>query len=509
MTARSNVAIMLTTVAFILLATDPLSAATDPTVKCETGKVKSAGKYAACRLKTEAKARKKGVVADMSKCDAKLTKKWNKAEAKADGACPVTGDLEANRSTITSQTQSIIDDLFPNGLGASSAITNSRALDPGIACAFTKTKQASKYELCWTKIMAQARLKDVKADYSKCDATLVTKWTTVESKGGCATTGDATTVEVKLTAQVTEFALAVSAAQCANGVLESGEQCEPGDPLSACADELCAQDCTCWGCCAALRGDPFNPGTYTPDLCGIAPISFCQDLVQAWDGDPNLNYAQGAAGAMCSPATGTCEPPPTPIGNCWQVAYDPLCSAGPDAPTPTACSPPNVCPGDIIVFSDTTCTATGCEACLDGGCDPSSECGDTPCGESCGTCSADQVCVPTVTPFEGTCCTPACSGKDCGTDGCGGSCGTCTGSEVCVSGTCTCTPDCAGKNCGSDGCGGSCGRCTSPDVCFNGVCTCFGSCTGKECGDDGCGGSCGTCDSGYVCSPIYHVCVVS
>jgi len=67
---------------------------------------------------------------------------------------------------------------------------------------------------------------------------------------------------------------------------------------------------------------------------------------------------------------------------------------------------------------------------------------------------------------DGTCCTPACEGKECGADGCGGECGTCQFGQ-CDPGTGTCeTPlaDCTNKECGSDGAGGSCGTCPC-DIC--------------------------------------------
>ncbi len=167
-------------------------------------------------------------------------------------------------------------------------------------------------------------------------------------------------------------------------------------------------------------------------------------------------------------------------------------------------------------------------------------------------------------------CTGNCTGKECGDDGCGNSCGACSAGEVCngsnqcvddqndvgdtgggdctapaydstvayvkdykvshnnkeytcvyVTGcpagyappfagiwdsgtTCaTCTASCDGKQCGSNGCGGSCGSCSSGETCDgSGLCvtSCIPQCDGKSCGDDGCGGSCGACPSGQTCN---------
>lgn len=100
----------------------------------------------------------------------------------------------------------------------------------------------------------------------------------------------------------------------------------------------------------------------------------------------------------------------------------------------------------------------------------------------------------------GSCCLPACGGKQCGTDGCGGVCGTCPSGYACQSNSCVCEPNCSGKQCGSNGCGGSCGTCSSGSSCVSGQCQCTPNCAGKQCGSNGCGGSCGACGSGTSCN---------
>jgi hypothetical protein len=75
--------------------------AADPAVKCESGKLKEAGKYASCRMKADSKAVKKGEMPDYTKCESKFSDKWSKTESKADGACPSNGDEEAVEAAIT------------------------------------------------------------------------------------------------------------------------------------------------------------------------------------------------------------------------------------------------------------------------------------------------------------------------------------------------------------------------------------------------------------------------
>ncbi len=81
--------------------------AIDSDVKCSSAKVKETAKYSACLLKAESKAIKKGEVPDFSKCNSKYSEKWQKAEDKADGACPTNGDEAA----IQAQVQQCVDDL--------------------------------------------------------------------------------------------------------------------------------------------------------------------------------------------------------------------------------------------------------------------------------------------------------------------------------------------------------------------------------------------------------------
>jgi hypothetical protein len=87
----------------------PLAArAGDPAVKCESGKLKEAGKYSNCRLKADSKGAKKGLPADYTKCEAQFADKWAKTESKAGlGICPSESDQVSMDARITADAAEI------------------------------------------------------------------------------------------------------------------------------------------------------------------------------------------------------------------------------------------------------------------------------------------------------------------------------------------------------------------------------------------------------------------
>lgn len=88
-------------------------------------------------------------------------------------------------------------------------------------------------------------------------------------------------------------------------------------------------------------------------------------------------------------------------------------------------------------------------------------CGDGQCadGENCGTCPLDCQCQCGEDCVESACMATGCQGKQCGDDGCGNLCGLCGDQQVCLDSQCQCLPltcDGTGKNCGTwdDACQG-------------------------------------------------------
>ena len=82
--------------------------AVEPDIKCESDKIKTAGKYTGCLMGTYSKAVKKGEVPDFTKCDSKYSAKWKKVESKAGGACPTEGDEAAIQARMTGDANDIV-----------------------------------------------------------------------------------------------------------------------------------------------------------------------------------------------------------------------------------------------------------------------------------------------------------------------------------------------------------------------------------------------------------------
>lgn len=85
---------------FAVLLAAGNAAGLSPADKCESSKLKEAGKYGFCRLKAEAKAVKTASTPDYSKCDAKYGTKWPAIES-GGGMCPSNGDQAAIQAFIT------------------------------------------------------------------------------------------------------------------------------------------------------------------------------------------------------------------------------------------------------------------------------------------------------------------------------------------------------------------------------------------------------------------------
>jgi hypothetical protein len=103
--------------------------------------------------------------------------------------------------------------------------------DDAAKCEAAKLKIAGKYEFCRSKAWANAAKTGGMPDYSKCDAKFGQKWKAAETTGNgmCPTTGDAVSIQTRITTDSSDLAVLLSGGivpVCGNGVIEGGEQCD-------------------------------------------------------------------------------------------------------------------------------------------------------------------------------------------------------------------------------------------------------------------------------------------
>jgi hypothetical protein len=157
-------------------------AAVAPADKCESTKVKAAGKYAKCTASAYSKAIKKSEAADtakLGKCTEKLGGLFGKAEEKGTDSCPTSGDAIAIQDTL----DACIDD----AVAALGGVPGPGG--DGAKCQSKKVKAAGKYADCLFKTLSKGIKKGESPVYSDCSGKLADQWTKAETKT-CSTTGD-------------------------------------------------------------------------------------------------------------------------------------------------------------------------------------------------------------------------------------------------------------------------------------------------------------------------------
>ena len=112
MTSTRLVSICSTIAMLVLGMVAVPSFAVTTTEKCAADQLKTAGKYALCRLATQAKAVKRGEAPDFTKCEDKFSGKWQKAAAKARGSCPLTSDELAVEWTLRDEVDELASQII-------------------------------------------------------------------------------------------------------------------------------------------------------------------------------------------------------------------------------------------------------------------------------------------------------------------------------------------------------------------------------------------------------------
>jgi hypothetical protein len=110
---------LLALVVGLLLAAPLARGAPAPEVACEAGQNAIAGRYAACRQATWARAVRKGLWLDFSKCNLAFAAAWQKLEARTalrDAECPSQDEAGAVLELIASQTAAVAEALSGEGV---------------------------------------------------------------------------------------------------------------------------------------------------------------------------------------------------------------------------------------------------------------------------------------------------------------------------------------------------------------------------------------------------------
>jgi predicted dienelactone hydrolase len=150
--------------------------------KCESSKLKAAGKSCACRDKIAAKALLTGTTPDYTKCVTKLADAFARAEAKGAGACPNASEASVVDGRLSALTSAV-----------STALDAASGTDPRAAkCVAAKLGSAGKECACVFKAQSTSVRKATAPDFAKCDAKVAAAFTTAETKYGaaCPTTSD-------------------------------------------------------------------------------------------------------------------------------------------------------------------------------------------------------------------------------------------------------------------------------------------------------------------------------
>jgi hypothetical protein len=284
--------------------------------KCAGTKIKAAGKKTACLLGLEAKEAQTGVAPPtdkVTKCEQKLLSTFTKAESK--GGCLTTGDADGIEDKV---------DMFVDDVDAELGVGSVNG------CQAAKLKAAAKKTRCRLGLEAKEAATGVAPapdKVAKCNAKLTMSFAKAETKGGCATTGDADAIEDKVDvfvddvdAELSETPTTTTTTTTASTTATTSTSTTTSPTTTTVAA----------GCCALASAQ----------FCGYAPsLQLCDEV----GGTP------GAPNTVCDGATGGCQPTASP-GPCCQLMGD--CLGGPGADE--ACAE-----FEGTVVPDATCDPSG------------------------------------------------------------------------------------------------------------------------------------------------------
>lgn len=92
--------------------------AVDPSIKCQTDKLRLISKYAACRLAAEATAARSFSAPQFDSCESSYLSGWSKAESRARAkgvACWTEGDADVVKGSLDAHLDSLAESLAGGG----------------------------------------------------------------------------------------------------------------------------------------------------------------------------------------------------------------------------------------------------------------------------------------------------------------------------------------------------------------------------------------------------------
>lgn len=216
------------------VATQAMATSTDAE-RCAAAKMGSAGKYASCRERADAKAQITGNTADYSKCDAKQLSDWTKIETKYPSGCPTTGDQVEVQSDVIGFTSCLSGNLV------------------GVAGECDPTSLQGRLATCNGNLSTcNGRLSSCTTDLGTCNGDLTScagDLTACETDRGTCNAGTATAADVragKTFSSNSGLGLIGTLHYCGDGVRDAGEQCDGADfdPTLTCGGG-CLAECRC------------------------------------------------------------------------------------------------------------------------------------------------------------------------------------------------------------------------------------------------------------------------
>jgi len=310
-------------------------AASDPVAKCQSAKLKAAGKGISGELGCASKAKKKAIPTDPN-CIAKVQAKTAKALDKADGACP--GSTAAIQTQITNCVNTLLADVPGDGkCPSSSAKVVGKSGAAELACeakevtkpgSFTAcdAKEDSKLQSGLTKAgsCGQASFATINGDIDTCDTSIkgvvvpgTTTSTVATTSSTVATTTTSSTILSSTTTSTTTTTTVGGGCNCCSNTRMSFTTAQPSssatgsvlDDSGANVINLTAGGLYFGG---GLDGVPL-PAAVPSQGNTLTAITGCDSATGALTIGA-LTSAQTGSNANCS-ATGCLFGPPLPIPN--------------------------------------------------------------------------------------------------------------------------------------------------------------------------------------------------